>query len=251
MVDLGRWRGSTDDRAALVDEVKTICHEVGFFLVVNHGVDRQFVDSIFEMMQQLFALSPEEKSLIDKRRSRHFRGWERVGAERTNNRTDIREQVDTWSETPARRPDAEPAYLRLLGPNQWLPDDVLPGFRDLTLDWFTRLGALADELSLMLREIRLGTTRSDALRGLAKRCAVPEVASFSSVLIQADRLGASIGQVLRSQADIMRAERFVRAEKAGARASTMILLPLVIFILPAALLVIVGPVLLRFIYGIG
>ncbi len=112
-------------------------------------------------------------------------------------------------------------------------------------------GPLADELSLMLREIRLGTTRSDALRGLAKRCAVPEVASFSSVLIQADRLGASIGQVLRSQADIMRAERFVRAEKAGARASTMILLPLVIFILPAALLVIVGPVLLRFIYGIG
>ena len=103
----------------------------------------------------------------------------------------------------------------------------------------------------MLREIRLGTTRADALRGLAKRCAVPEVASFSSVLIQADRLGASIGQVLRSQADVMRAERFVRAEKAGAKASTMILLPLVIFILPAALLVIVGPVLLRFIYGVG
>jgi tight adherence protein C len=114
-----------------------------------------------------------------------------------------------------------------------------------------RSGPLADELSLMLREIRLGTTRADALRGLAKRCAVPEVASFSSVLIQADRLGASIGQVLRSQADVMRTERFVRAEKAGARASTLILLPLVIFILPAALLVIVGPVLLRFIYGIG
>ena len=112
-------------------------------------------------------------------------------------------------------------------------------------------GPLADELSLMLREIRLGTTRADALRGLAKRCAVPEVASFSSVLIQADRLGASIGQVLRSQADVMRAERFVRAEKAGAKAATMILLPLVIFILPAALLVIVGPVLLRFIYGVG
>jgi isopenicillin N synthase-like dioxygenase len=155
VVDLGRWRGSPDDRAALADEVKTICHEVGFFLVVNHGVDHEFVDSIFEMMQQLFALSPEEKSLIDKRRSRHFRGWERVGAERTNNRTDIREQVDTWSETPARRPDAEPAYLRLLGPNQWLPDDVLPGFRDLTLDWFTRLGALADEL-MQIMSVGLG-----------------------------------------------------------------------------------------------
>jgi tight adherence protein C len=112
-------------------------------------------------------------------------------------------------------------------------------------------GPLADELSLMLREIRLGTTRSDALRHLAERCGVPEVASFSSVLIQADRLGASIGAVLRAQSDLMRVERFQRAEKAGARASSMVLLPLVIFILPAALLVIVGPVLLRFVYGMG
>jgi tight adherence protein C len=112
-------------------------------------------------------------------------------------------------------------------------------------------GPLADELSLMLREIRLGTTRSDGLRNLAERCGVPEVSSFSSVLIQADRLGASIGTVLRAQSDLMRAERFQRAEKAGARASSIILVPLVLFILPAALLVIVGPVLLRFIYGMG
>jgi tight adherence protein C len=112
-------------------------------------------------------------------------------------------------------------------------------------------GPLADELSLMLREIRLGTTRSDALRGLAERCGVPEISSFCSVLVQADRLGASIGSVLRAQSDLMRAERFQRAEKAGARASSLILVPLVIFILPAALLVIVGPVILRFIYGIG
>jgi tight adherence protein C len=112
-------------------------------------------------------------------------------------------------------------------------------------------GPLADELSLMLREIRLGTTRSDALRNLAERCGVPEISSFSSVLIQADRLGASIGSVLRAQADLMRTERFQRAEKAGARASSVVLVPLVLFILPAALLVIVGPVILRFIYGIG
>jgi len=112
-------------------------------------------------------------------------------------------------------------------------------------------GPLADELALMQREIRLGTTRSDGLRSLADRCGVPEVSSFASVLIQADRLGASIGPVLRAQADVMRSERFQRAEKAGARAASLVLMPLVIFILPAALLVIVGPVLLRFVYGIG
>ncbi len=112
-------------------------------------------------------------------------------------------------------------------------------------------GPLRDELSLMMREIRLGATRSEALRSLGVRCAVTEVSSFTSVLVQADRLGASIGPVLRAQADVMRTERFVRAEKAGARASSLMLMPLVIFILPAALLVIVGPVLLRFVYGIG
>jgi tight adherence protein C len=112
-------------------------------------------------------------------------------------------------------------------------------------------GPLRDELSLMIREIRLGSTRSEGLRSLAKRCGVPEVSSFTSVLVQADRLGASIGPVLRAQADAMRSERFQRAEKAGARASSLVLMPLVIFILPAALLVIVGPVLLRFVYGIG
>ncbi len=86
---------------------------------------------------------------------------------------------------------------------------------------------------------------------LAERCGVPEISSFSSVLIQADRLGASIGTVLRAQSDLMRTERFQRAEKAGARASSIMLVPLVLFILPAALLVIVGPVLLRFIYRNG
>ena len=112
-------------------------------------------------------------------------------------------------------------------------------------------GPLSDELSLMMREIRLGTTRSVALRSLADRCHIPELSAFVAVLVQADRLGASIGSVLRSQADVMRVERFQRAEKAGARAASLMLMPLVIFILPAALLVIVGPVLLRFIYGIG
>jgi isopenicillin N synthase-like dioxygenase len=146
IVDLARWHGRSEERLALADEVRSISHDVGFFMVVNHGVDRGFVDSIFELMERLFALPIEQKTLIDKRRSRHFRGWEQVGSEYTNNRPDFREQVDTWSETEARPADVEPAYLRLLGPNQWLPDDVLPGHRELTLEWFDRLGAVAVEL---------------------------------------------------------------------------------------------------------
>ncbi len=146
VVDFGRWRGEAGEREALAEEVRSICHEAGFFVLTNHGIEPAFIDEVFTMMGTLFALTPEQKLLIDKRDSPHFRGWEGEGAEYTNNRPDIREQVDLWSEHPMRSADVEPSYLRLLGPNQWFPDDVLPGFRPLLIEWFERLGGLAGEL---------------------------------------------------------------------------------------------------------
>lgn len=145
-VDFARWHGTPDERAALVREVRDVCHEIGFMLLVNHGIELSFVDRVFALLSDLFALPQEQKDLIDKRRSRHFRGWEGVGAEYTNGRPDQREQVDLWTEHPALAVDVEPTYLRLLGPNQWLPDDVLPGFEALLGEWFDRMGALATEL---------------------------------------------------------------------------------------------------------
>ncbi len=141
-----------DGRPALADEVREICHEVGFFVVTHHGVDRALVDGVFDAMRAFFALPEADKLLIDKRNSRHFRGWEPVGAESTNNRPDIREQIDLWTEWPPRPIDVEPSYLRLLGPNQWLPAAVLPDHRELILAWFRELGALADRLLGLLSE---------------------------------------------------------------------------------------------------
>jgi tight adherence protein C len=112
-----------------------------------------------------------------------------------------------------------------------------------------RSGPLRDELANVLNDIRLGTSRSEALKAFAARLEIPEVSSFVSVLVQADALGASIGPVLQSQAERMRIERFQAAERAGARASQKILFPLVLFIFPAVLIVIIGPVVLAFIYG--
>src|SRR6185436_5698294 len=80
----------------------------------------------------------------------HFRGWEAVGSELTNNRTDYREQLDVSTEYPPYAPDAEPPYLRLDGPNQWLPEDVLAGFHDLVDEFFARLGVVADVLMEVL-----------------------------------------------------------------------------------------------------
>ena len=110
-------------------------------------------------------------------------------------------------------------------------------------------GPLRDELATVLNDIRLGKTRGEALKAMAARLDIPEVSSFVSVLVQADALGASIGPVLLSQGERMRVERFQRAEKEGARASQKILFPLVLFIFPAVLIIIMGPVALQFIYG--
>jgi len=112
-------------------------------------------------------------------------------------------------------------------------------------------GPLREEIATIINDIRLGDSRAGALRSFGKRINVTEVVSFVGVLIQADRLGASIGTVLRSQADRMRTERFQRAEKAGAAASQKLLVPLAVFIFPAVILVLVGPVVLSFVYGGG
>lgn len=152
-IDLGRLHGTAAEQQALADELTAVYHDIGFAVLVNHGLPAGYLDRIFAMMADFFALSDDKKLLIDKRESRHFRGWEAVGTEFTNNRPDIREQIDIWSELPALATDVEPEYLRLLGPNQWLPDDVLGGQRELTLDWFERLGALADAV---LRLFALG-----------------------------------------------------------------------------------------------
>jgi isopenicillin N synthase-like dioxygenase len=150
VVDLSCWSGSEAERAALAAEVQTIVHEVGFFHLVGHGVPDEFCERYFDALQRFFALPESEKQRIDKRRSRHFRGWEAVGAELTNNRTDYREQLDVSTEYPPYPADAEPAYLRLDGPNQWLPEEVLPGFHALVDEFFARLGAVADVLMEVL-----------------------------------------------------------------------------------------------------
>ncbi len=110
-------------------------------------------------------------------------------------------------------------------------------------------GPLRDELTAVLNDIRLGTTRSEALRAMAARLEIPQLSSFVSVLVQADLLGASIGDVLKSQAAFLRTERFQRAEKAGGQATQKIIFPMLLFIFPAVLLVVIAPIVLKFIYS--
>jgi tight adherence protein C len=110
---------------------------------------------------------------------------------------------------------------------------------------------LRDELTIFLRQMQLGLSRKEALRALAERSQIQQIHSVVSALIQASEMGSSVGDALRTQSEIMTAERFVLAEKKGAEASQKMLIPMVIFIIPAVMLVILGPLLVSFVYHKG
>ena len=101
---------------------------------------------------------------------------------------------------------------------------------------------LGEEFAEVLRQIQMGQPRAEALRGLAHRADLEEMSNFAGAMIQADELGASIGPVLRIQAQEMRVRREQLAEKKAMEAPVKILLPLILFIFPTVFLTILGPV---------
>ncbi|WP_413586227.1 type II secretion system F family protein [Bdellovibrio sp. HCB274] len=108
---------------------------------------------------------------------------------------------------------------------------------------------LAEEFSIVLKDIKIGASKTQALKDMSERLDMGEITSFVAVLVDAEATGASISQVLKDQSEQMRMERFVRAEKAGAKASQAILIPLMLFILPAVFIMVFGPVAISFMYG--
>jgi tight adherence protein C len=106
-------------------------------------------------------------------------------------------------------------------------------------------GALIEELSLTLNEMRIGESRHDALKKLAERAPAPEVGNFARAIIQADQLGISLGRILRVQATDTRLRRQAAAEERAMKAPIKMLFPTVAFIFPAMFLVILGPAFLN------
>jgi tight adherence protein C len=106
-------------------------------------------------------------------------------------------------------------------------------------------GPLAKEISQMLREVGMGRLRREALADLGQRTGVEELISFVNAVIQAEQLGVSIGHVLKVQSDQMRTHRRQRAERLAHEAPVKMMFPLVLFIFPAFLLVILGPAAIR------
>ena len=108
-------------------------------------------------------------------------------------------------------------------------------------------GPMREELDQMLRDLRAGRTRDEALRALAARVQLPAVSNLVAALATAHKQGASLGPILRAQAEQRRTERFLRAEELAMEAPVKMLLPLVLFIFPGTFAVLLFPVISRLI----
>jgi tight adherence protein C len=100
---------------------------------------------------------------------------------------------------------------------------------------------LSDELQLVNLEMRIGKSRVEALRELARRTGVEDIKSLVAMLVQTERFGTSVAQSLRVFSDDLRTKRRQRAEEASAKTTVKMVPPLVFFIFPALMVVILGP----------
>ena len=106
-------------------------------------------------------------------------------------------------------------------------------------------GPLIDEFGLMMSEIRVGETRTVALRKMAERVDATELSNFVRAVIQAEQLGISLGRILRVQATDTRLRRQAAAEEKAMKAPIKMLFPTVFFIFPSLFIVILGPAFLN------
>jgi len=141
-LDLRRFDGGRDERAAFLGELREAARNFGFFYLVGHGVQDRLTRDVVSLSRRFFSLPEQDKLAIEMVKSPHFRGYNRAGFEYTRGEPDWREQVDIGAERPALPHDpAAPPWTRLQGPNQW--PAALPELKPILLEYQERVTALA------------------------------------------------------------------------------------------------------------
>lgn len=108
-------------------------------------------------------------------------------------------------------------------------------------------GPLVDELVITYREIQMGKSKKDALRGLGERNIVPALKTFATTVIQSEKLGIPIKNVLKNQAEQLRTERKQIAEEKGMKTPVKIIIPMVLFVFPVIFIILLGPTIIQLI----
>jgi len=112
-----------------------------------------------------------------------------------------------------------------------------------------KTGPLKEEMGLVLKQLKMGKTREEALKAMIARVDLPPLTTFVTALIQADKMGTSLGKVLRIQSTQMRIDRTQRAEKLAGEAPVKMLFPLIACIFPTVFMVLFGPIVFAFMFG--
>lgn len=112
-------------------------------------------------------------------------------------------------------------------------------------------GPLVDELTTVKKEIQMGLNRRDALKNLTERTDVPELKTFVGALIQSDQIGLPLRNVMSTQASQLRLTRKQTAEEKAMKAPVKMMLPLIVFVLPVTLIILMGPAILNIIDALG
>lgn len=138
---------------------------------------------------------------------------------------------------------ALPSVLDLLTLSVEAGRDFLTALRDILRN--RDRDALGEELEQVFREVQLGKQRRFALQAMSDRVRQADLDTVVETLVQADQLGVSIGHILRVLGDQMRQKRFAYAEKLANESPVKLLFPLFVFIFPAVLIIMLGPILLK------
>ncbi len=144
VLDLSRLDAGPEAAAGFRADLRAATHDVGFFYLTGTGVPPELEARLHRAARDFFALPEADKLAIENVNSPHFRGYTRIGGERTQGRVDWREQIDIGPERAALDPETSPDYARLIGPNLW--PQAQPELREVVSEWHDHLSGVARKL---------------------------------------------------------------------------------------------------------
>lgn len=144
VLDLSLLDGGPESAAAFRDQLRAATHDVGFFYLTGTGIPAELEARLHRTAREFFELPEADKLAIENINSPQFRGYTRVGGERTQGQVDWREQIDIGPEREAITDESAPGYSRLIGPNLW--PAAQPELREVVSLWQDHLTGVARKL---------------------------------------------------------------------------------------------------------
>ncbi|MGB4778618.1 isopenicillin N synthase family dioxygenase [Microbacterium sp.] len=144
ILDLSLLDAGPDTAARFRDELRAATHDVGFFYLTGTGIPPELEARLHRTARAFFDLPEADKLAIENVHSPHFRGYTRIGGERTQGEVDWREQIDIGPERDAVADPDAPDFDRLIGPNLW--PEAQPELREVATEWQEHLTGVARKL---------------------------------------------------------------------------------------------------------